>query len=174
MLPRVTDERTPQREDRAYRIDLERQTYATIVVMSLLAVYSGWDQLSFLEAALVMLAPVLALATAHFFSEVLHEHAELRRPLRGHEWRTAAVRQVQLVLAAVPPLLMLVIGRSLDVDVERVTLVILATGVLTLMGLAGFAGRRAGLAGWRLVVTVLAGGLVGLIVLSIQILLKPS
>lgn len=157
-----------------YRFDLERQTYATIVVMSVLAVYDGWKTLSFVEATFVMVGPVFALAAAHLFSEGLHEHAELHRPLHRHEWRHLALRQIQLLLAAVPPLAMLLVGRTLDVNVEHVTLAILLTGVFTLMGLATIAAHRAELRGWRFAATVLAGGAVGMVVLSIQILLKPA
>jgi hypothetical protein len=155
-------------------LDLERLTYATIVVMSVLAVYPGWEDLSVRNAAAVIFAPIIALATAHYFSEVLHLHAELQRPLTRTEWREAARRQWQVVLAGVPPLLLMVVGRVVDQDVERVTLIILGTGVVTLMLYAGLAGRRAGIRGWRLAVMSLAGGAIGLLVLSLQILLKPA
>jgi hypothetical protein len=157
----------------AHRLDLERLTYATVVVMSVLAVYSDWDRLSFARAAMVILAPVVALAAAHYFSEVLHAHAELQRPLTHREWVHVAVRQVQLVLVAVPPLALLCIGRVTDADVERVTLVILTSGSLSLVALAAVAGGRAGLHGWARFWMALAGGVVGVLVIGVQILLKP-
>ena len=77
-------------------IRLERVVYATVVLMSVLAVYDGWAELtSFLGVAVVIVALSLV------------------------------------------------------------------------------AGRRAGIRGWRLAVAALSGGLVGLLVISLQVLLKP-
>ena len=48
-------------------LSLERLTYATIVLMSVLVVYDGWGQLaSFAGAAVVILGPTLALAAAEW------------------------------------------------------------------------------------------------------------
>ena len=90
----MTDEDPEVVHVHGYALDLERLTYATIVVMSVLAVYTGWAKLSFLSATAVVVAPVLALGVAHAFSEALHEHAENRRPLNGREWK-----DVELVAA---------------------------------------------------------------------------
>jgi hypothetical protein len=155
------------------RLDIERLTYATVVVMSVLAVYSSWDELSFVRAAAVIFAPVVALAIAHYFSEVLHAHAELHRPLTRAEWLRFAVHQVQLLLAAVPPLVLLALARVTDTDVEHVTLFILGAGSLSLIALAAVAGGRAGLRGWSRFWMSMAGGLVGLVVMGMQIVLKP-
>jgi hypothetical protein len=154
-------------------LDLERLTYATVVVMSVLAVYSGWQDLGLLEAAVVVTAPVVAMGAAHFYSEVLHEHARVRRPLTGAEWRAAAVHQVQLLLAAVPPLAVLLLARTTDRVTGDVQRAVLLTGTATLVGLAWVAGRHAGFRGRQLLVVCLAGGLVGLLVISLQVLLKP-
>ncbi|WP_019136900.1 hypothetical protein [Cellulomonas massiliensis] len=154
-------------------LDLERLTYATIVVMSVLAVYQGWQELNLLEAALVVTAPVIAMAAAHFYSEILHEHALVRRPLTRSEWRHAAVHQAQLLLAAVPPLVVLVLARLTERSTGDVQRAVLVTGTVTLVALASVAGRHAGFRGRQLVVVCLAGGLVGLLVISLQVLLKP-
>jgi len=157
-----------------FRLDIERLSYATVVVMSVLAVYKGWAQLSLLSAALVVIAPVLALAVAHVFAELLQAHAAVQRPLTPAEWRAAVAHQPHLLLAAVPPLVVLTFGRVTPVDVENVRAVVLATGTVTLMGLAAVAGTRAGYRGWRLVGVSLAGGVVGLILICLQVVLKPS
>jgi len=71
------------------RVDIERQVYTTVVLMSVLVVYDGWHELaSFLGVAAVIVAPVLAILAAHFFSEVLEDHSALCRPLTGAEWLT--------------------------------------------------------------------------------------
>jgi hypothetical protein len=115
----------------------------------------------------------VALAVAHLFSEVMQAYAEVQRPLTGQEWRTQLKDQVQLLLAAVPSLLVLGIGWRSSLD-ERSTVTLLVwTGAVTLVGLAGWAGYRAGLRGWYWILAALSGGLVGLLVISLQIVLKP-
>ena len=153
-------------------LDLERLTYATVVVMSMLAVYKGWGDLSFLAAGFVIVAPVVALGVAHAFSEVVHAHAALARPLTAHEWRAAGAHQLHLLLAALPPFVVLVFVRATGFGVSNVRAFILLVGVVTLMALAAVAGRRAGYRGGGLVLTALAGGLVGLIVISLQLVVK--
>src|SRR5215207_1338864 len=102
-------------------LDLERLTYATVVVMSVLAIYKGWAQLSLLSAAMVVIAPVLALAVAaHAFAELLQAHAAVQRPLTAAEWRMAAAHQPHLLLAALPPLVVLTFGRVTSLEVENV------------------------------------------------------
>ena len=154
-------------------LDLERLTYATVVVMAVLAAYQGWAELSFLAAALVVISPVVAVCLAHAFSELLQEHAAHRRTLTRAEWAAAARRQLHLLLAALPPLIILSVGRAASIEVARTGAVVQLTGMATLMFLSAIACRRAGLRGWQLILGTLAGGLVGLLVIALQIALKP-
>lgn len=159
---------------RGLAVSLERLSYATIVLMSVLVVYDGWDQLaSFAGAAVVVLGPTVALAAAHLFSEALDEHADHGRPLTAAEWRRLSANQLQVLLAAVPPLFMLAVGWLSPLDPRSTITVILWTGVFTLAGLAAIAGRRAGFRGWRWLAAAISGGAVGLFVVSLQVLLKP-
>lgn len=156
------------------RVSLERLTYATVVLMSVLVVYDGWEQLAtFIGVAAVILGPILALAVAHFFAEILQAYAEHQRTLTGAELRSHAAHQVQGMLAAVPPLVVLGVGWISRLDARSTITLLLWTGMVTLIGLAGVAGRRAGLRGWRWILSALSGGLVGLFVISLQIILKP-
>lgn len=154
-------------------LDLERLTYATIVVMAVLSAYSGWSDLSFPSAAVVVVSPIVAVCLAHAFSEVLHEHAAEKRRLTTAEWLAVARRQVHLLLAAVPPLAVLVIGRVTALGNADTLPAVELTGLLTLAFLSAVASRRAGLRGPWLVAGALAGGLVGLTVIALQIVLKP-
>ncbi len=155
-------------------VRLERVVYATVVLMSVLAVYDGWAELtSFLGVAIVILAPLVALAVAHLFSEVIEEHYRLQRPLTGAEWRRLASGQLKILVAAVPPLVILGLGWLSPLDERRTIAVLLWTGVATLVVLSLVAARRAGIRGWRLAVAGLSGGVVGLLVISLQVLLKP-
>jgi len=156
------------------RIDLERQVYTTVVLMSVLVVYDGWRALAtFFGVAAVIIAPVLAIAFAHLFAEVLDDHARLRRPLTGAEWRAHLRHQVPQFLSAVPPLLVLGVGWITPMDAVSTIAVLLWTGLATLVVLSGAAAARAGLRGWRLLVASSAGGVAGLIVISLQVILKP-
>jgi hypothetical protein len=142
--------------------------------MSVLVVYDGWDQhATFTGVALVIIGPILALGVAHFFSEVVQAFAEHQRPLTAAEWRWHARDQLHLLLAAVPPLLVLAVGWLGPLNARSTIAVLLWTGVATLMGLSALAAERAGMGGRRLVFASLSGGLVGLLVIALQILLKP-
>jgi hypothetical protein len=154
-------------------LDLERLTYATVVVMAVLAAYQGWAKLSFLAAALVVVSPVVAVCLAHAFSELLQEHAAHQRTLTRVEWAAAGRRQLHLLLAALPPLAILTVGRAASLEVARTGAVVELTGMVTLIFLSALACRRAGLRGWQLILGSLAGGLVGLAVIALQIALKP-
>jgi hypothetical protein len=156
------------------RLRLDRMVYATVVLMSVLVVYDGWDQLTtFGGVAAVIVAPILALAAAHLFAEAMDAHATLRRGLTRAEWRGLVVDQGPWLLAALPPLVILGIGWVTPLDARSTIQLLLWTGLGTLMVLALLAGWRAGFRWWRLVAAGLAGGVVGLIVISLQIVLKP-
>ena len=157
-----------------WAVSLERLTYSTIVLMSVLVVYDGWDQLaSYAGVAVVILGPTLAIAVAHLFSEAVHAHAEHGRPLTLTEWRRLSIDQVQILFSAIPPLLVLAVGWLSPLDEHGTIRLLLWTGVATLTGLAAVAGRRAGFRGWRWMMVAISGGAVGLFVVSLQIVLKP-
>ena len=156
------------------QVSLERLAYARVVLMSVRVVYDGWEQLAtFIGVAVVILGPILALAVAHFFAEVLQGYAQFQRPLTGAELWWRVLDQIQILFAAVPSLIVLGVGWISPLNARSTITLLLWTGVVTLIGLAALAGHRAGLRGWTWVLTALSGGLVGLIVISLQILLKP-
>ena len=155
-------------------VRLERVVYATVVLMSVLAVYDGWAELaSFAGVAVVIIAPLVALAIAHLFSEGIEEHYRVQRPLSGAEWGELARGQLTILVAAVPSLLIAGIGWLSPLDARSTIAVLLWTGVVTLVVLTWVAAHRAGIRRWRLAAAGLGGGAVGLIVISLQILLKP-
>jgi hypothetical protein len=160
---------------RGIKVSIERLTYMTVILMSVLVVYDGWGDLTtFVGIAAVVIAPVLATAIAHGFSEALDLVAHLRRPLRAHEWRHVIVDQVHLLLVAVPPLVVLAIGLVTPLDPRGTVAVMLWSGLATLVALTALAAWRAGLRGWRLLAAGAAGGLLGLVVIGLQIVLKPG
>lgn len=157
-----------------WHVDLERLSYATVVLMSVLVVYDGWaDLTTFAGTAAVILAPVIALTVAHVFSGAIQHISDVRRPLTRPEWRGLLADNSRTMLVAVPPLVVTGLGWISPIDARSTISVLLLTGTLTLVVIAAVAGHRAGLRGWRLVLAGVVGGLVGLIVVSLQILLKP-
>ena len=157
-----------------WHVDLERLSYATVVLMSVLVVYDGWTDLTtFAGVAAVIVAPVIALTVAHVFSEALQHISDVRRSLTRAEWRALVRTNSRSMLVAVPPLVVTGLGWVSPINARSTISVLLITGTLTLIVLAAAAGHRAGLRGWRLVLAGVIGGLVGLIVVSLQILLKP-
>ncbi len=157
------------------RVNIERLTYMTVILMSVLVVYDGWGGLtSFLGIAAVVIAPVVATAIAHGFSEALDLIAHRRRPLHAAEWRHVVADQLHLLLVAVPPLVVVAIGLVTPLDPRGTLAVMLWCGFATLVLLTAMAAWRAGLRGWRLLVAGTAGGLLGLFVIALQIVLKPG
>lgn len=159
---------------RGYDIDVEHLSYATIVVMAELGVYGGWQSLSYAAGALIVLAPVMAIAIAHAFSQLLHAHATHARPLTRDEWRFAAWRQLHVLLAAVPALIILALGRVTPMGMTHVRALVLITGTVTLVAMASLASRRVGYRGGPWLLASATGGLIGLLVISVQVILKSK
>ena len=161
--------------DRLHRpVLVDRIVYATITMMSVLIVYDGWQQLRLVDVVGVILGPVLAMFLAHSFSAAMARHVEVGRILTGKEWRGVVRTQAPFLLLCVPPLAIVSVlyafGVSLTVGI-RVTLW-LGTASLGYWGFV--AGRRAGFVGWRMVMVVVAGLLIGVVVLLIQVFLQPG
>jgi hypothetical protein len=84
-------------------LDPERAIYGTVVLMSVLAVYSGWgDHPRSVGIALVITLPTVALMLAHLFAGSMTRHMAVGRPLQGPEWRQLLRDDAEFLLAAVP------------------------------------------------------------------------
>src|SRR6476660_941090 len=148
------------------RIPVGLWVYGTVTLLSVLVVFEGWKDLRGPGAvALVTLGPGLALALAHFFGEALDEHVRLHRPLRRREWRRAVVDSSVFLLMCVPLLAVLAVGSLLRLELETTLRLMLWLGVLSLGFWGWLAGHHAGLRGWRLVGSGVAGLFVGLVVI---------
>lgn len=157
------------------RIDVAAWVYATVTVMSVLAIYDGWgDTKRYVGVVVVVLAPTIALGLAHLFADVLDFHVRRHRAPSRHEWRHLVGHAVQYLLVAVPPLLVLVVTGLLPaIDLRGSITCMLIFATLSLGFWGWIAGRRAGLRSWRLLVATGGGLLVGLVVIGMQIALKP-
>ena len=153
---------------------VDRVVYATITLMSVLIIYDGWQRLKLIDVAGVIIGPVVAMFLAHVFSAAMARQVELGQVLAAREWRRIVLYESRFLLLCVPPLIVVTVLFGLGVSLSgaiRVTLWMEAAS----LGYWGFvAGRRTGLVGWRLWVAAVAGLLVGLVVLLIQVVLQPG
>jgi hypothetical protein len=142
--------------------------------MSVLIVYDGWQQLRFLGVAAVIVGPVLAMFLSHVFSASLALQLTLGRPVAIKERLTIARKESRFLLICVPPVLLVGILALFGVPMIDAIRYLLVLGTATLGYWSGRAGRRAGLTGWRLARAVLAGLLIGALILGMYVLLQPG
>ena len=140
----------------------------------MLIIYDGWEQLRFWNVVAVIVGPILAIFLGHVFGAALGTRVALGRPLTRRERRTVFVEECRFLLIAVPPLVILVVLTIAGVSYSRIIQVIVVGGVLSLGVWGGAAGRRAGLTGWALVLSVAYGLLLGGIILVLQAVLQPG
>jgi hypothetical protein len=156
------------------KIRVDRVIYTTITLLSVLIIYDGWEQLQFWDVVAVIVGPVLAIFLGHVFGAALGTRVALGRTLSRREHRAVFVEECRFLLVAVLPLAILVVLTIADVSYTRIIQVIVLTGVLSLGVWGGVAGRRAGLTGWALVLSIAYGLLLGGIILVFQAFLQPG
>lgn len=90
------------------------------------------------------------------------------------ERRAVFLEECRFLLLAVPPLAILVVLTIAGMSYSWIIKVIVLTGVLSLGVWGGVAGRRAGLTGWPLVLSIGYGLVLGGIILALQAVLQPG
>ena len=137
-------------------------------------VYDGWASLRAWDVVFVILGPIVAIFTSHVFSTTLVQQVDLgRRPNRSEWW--ANVRfESRFLLLAVPPLGVLLLLRLAGVSVNDAIRIIVWMEALSLAFWAGLAAWLVGLRGRPLVLAVLAGVVVGAVVVALQVTLQPG
>jgi hypothetical protein len=156
------------------RTVVDRVVYATITIMSVLVIYDGWQHLELLDVVGVILGPVLAMFLAHIFSATLAYRVARGRAITGRErWQIVRTESRFLLLAA-PPIVIVIALDLAGVSLGQCIRVVVLVGTASLGFWGGFAGRRAGLTGWRLGMMVVAGLIIGGTVLVLQIILQPG
>ena len=156
------------------KIRVDRVIYTTITLLCVLIIYDGWEQLQFWDVVAVIVGPTLAIFLGHVFGAALGTRVALGRSLSGRERRAVFVEECRFLLVPVLPLTILVVLAIAGVSYPRIIQVIVLTGVLSLGVWGGVAGRRAGLNGWGLVISIAYGLLVGGIILALQAMLQPG
>lgn len=156
------------------KIRADRVIYTTITLLCVLIIYDGWEQLQFRNVATVIAGPILAIFLGHVFGAALGMRVAQGRPLTRREHRTVFLEECRFLLVAVPPLAILVVLTMAGVPYSRTIQVIVLCGVVSLGVWGGVAGRRAGLTGWALTLSIAYGLMLGGIVLALQALLQPG
>lgn len=155
-------------------VDVDRVIYATITLMSVLIIYDGWQQLRFLTVVGVIVGPVLAMFLAHVFSASLAQQLSLGKPVTMAGRMKIVRSESRFLLLCAPPVLLVGVLVPLGVSMSEAIRSVLALGTVSLGFWGGVAGRRAGLTGWRLVRAVMAGLLIGVLILALQVFLQPG
>jgi hypothetical protein len=153
---------------------VDRIVYATITIMTVLIIYDGWQTLKWIDVVGVIVGPIIAMFISHVFSAAIARQIEVGKVLGWSEWSRIVASESRFLLLCVPPIAVVSVLYALGVSLGhsiRITLWLEAAS----LGYWGFlAGRRAGLVGWRLLVAITAGLLIGLVVLLIQVVLEPG
>jgi hypothetical protein len=153
---------------------IDRIVYATITIMSVLIIYDGWQNLRLVDVIGVIVGPVVAMFIAHVFSASLAKQVELGRALTWDDRRGIVGEESRFLLLCVLPVavvsVLFAFGATLN-DAIRITLWVEG---LTLGYWGYLAARRAGVVGWRLLLYVAAGLVLGVVVLLLQVALQPG
>jgi hypothetical protein len=151
-----------------------RVVTTTITIACVLIVYDGWASLRFLDVVLIIVGPVVAIFTSHVFSTTLVKQVEFgRRPTRS-EWFANVRYESRFLLLVVPPVALLAVLRLATVPLEDCIRVVIFAESLSLSFWTGFAAWLAGLPRRSIVLAVLAGLVVGSVVVAVQVVLQPG
>ena len=147
---------------------------ATVALVSLLIVYDGWAALALSDVVVVIVGPVVAICATHIFSGSLVQLVALGRPPTMKEWLGTARFELRFLLLAVPPLAVLLVLQLANVALADTVRVVIWLEALSLSFWAGLAAWYAGLRGRVLVLWILAGLVISVMVLLLQLFLQPG
>jgi hypothetical protein len=128
-------------------IDIGRWVYGTVILMTVLVVYSDDAPVTFVHSFEVVVTQMLATFLAHLFASFL---ATLNRETGGPSRRELAELvwdDAQYLLLMLPPLVVLFVGALGAFDASTAVSVIVRGGVLGLV-VGAVAGHRAGVGRW--------------------------
>jgi hypothetical protein len=164
-----TDTRPERSERLAERVSAA--AYGTVLVLPPLVLIDAAQVASGLGWELVT-GVGIATWLAHLYAEVMGDHLRYSAPLDRSELRRAAIDGLPILLASVPPAVILLLGRLDVLDAGTALWVAIAVALLQLVGVGAVAGAavsgRRGVA-WRYAVA--AAG-VGIIVVSLKLVLR--
>jgi hypothetical protein len=157
------------------RIEPRIIVYATIIQLTafaLLDTRSIEGRISWLNLLLISMGPMLALALAHTFSEVLDYHIRAGEHVSATTVRGVAVSNLQFLYVGLIPLLIAVILLPSDISMTGAVNIIFGIGIISLFGWGLVAARMAGRTLGRQLLFGLAYGIAGCIVVAMELILR--
>lgn len=141
--------------------------YGTVLVLSALALVDADNVSSGVGWELVTTVGV-ATWLAHLYAEAVGDHLRHRAAQGGRELRRAMVDGVPILLATVPPALMLFLGRLDVLDPRAALWASVVVAVLQLAGVGAFVGWKLSSHGSRAWTYAAATAAVGLAVVTLK------
>lgn len=155
--------------------DPHRLIYGTIILMVALGIYEESDDVldrqSLTDLALVVIAPLFALAAAHAFSDAIDIQVRTGSRLRSADRRHLAFAGLQYLAVGIPVIVISAGVFALGGDTKIAVDVAQGIGVASLFLWGAFAARRAGLGSWAQFRFALIYGLLGFLVIIVELLL---
>ena len=152
--------------------DAHRVIYATIILMTALAIYDeGHDPLRAIPILTMFgtaVAPLFALAMAHAFSDALDLQIRNGRRLTGKDRRHLVAENLEYLYIAVPPLLLAAVLSLLGWGAEDVVALVQLLGMASLAMWGVLAARGARLSRWAQVRFATGYVFMGFIVIGVE------
>jgi hypothetical protein len=156
------------------RIEPRIIVYATIIQLTTFALIDTRNiegRISWENLFLVSLGPMLALALAHTFSEILDYHIRAGDRVSLATVRELATTNLQFLYVGVIPLIVAVILLPTDETMTMAVNLIFLIGVISLFGWGFVAARLAGRTFGRQLLFGIGYGIVGCIVVGMELIL---
>ena len=157
------------------QFDPHRLIYSTVILMTALAIYDPGPETDGKSVLAIMigvtLAPLFALTMAHVFSDALDLQIKLGRRLSGHDRRHLLASNLEYMYIAVPPVLLAVVLSLAGMQAIPIIDAVLWLMLATLFFWGVYAARAARLSGWMQLWFGFSYGVMGLIIVLIEIAL---
>lgn len=171
----VRDPRDLKLEFLGLTFDAHRLIYATIILMTTLAIYDeGTDPLKAEPLILmfgVSVAPLFALSMAHAFSDALDLQIRTGHRLTWRERRHLLGENLEYLYIAVPPILITAVLSALGWNANDVISLVQVLGMVSLGLWGAFAARMARLSRWMQVRFAISYAVMGAIVITVELIL---
>jgi hypothetical protein len=152
------------------RPDLAGAIYGTLLSTAVVAGFSEEESVDPLEIAIAVLVTGFVFWLAHVYAAVLPQGYSTGRRATGAEMRGRAVQEWPMVQAAVPPVLVLLLGSVGALSKQEAVTVAIALGVLALFGWGLVIGGREGLGRLARVGVAVVDAVFGLAIVLLKVL----
>lgn len=156
--------------------DPHRLIYGTIILMVALGIYEESDDPfnteTLLELILIVIAPLFALAAAHAFSDAIDIQVRTGRRLARSDRRHLALAGMQYLAVGIPVIALSVVVFVLGGNAWGAVDIAQGFGVASLFFWGAFAAQRAGRGPWSQFRFAVVYGLLGFLVILVELLLS--